>query len=87
MLINWFTVAAQIVNFLILVALLKRFLYGPIVAAMSAREGRIAAQLTEAQRKKAAGGARGGRPAPEDPGNRRAAPGDADRGRTPGGGP
>lgn len=52
MLINWFTVAAQIINFLILVALLKRFLYGPIVAAMSAREGRIAAQLTEAQQKR-----------------------------------
>jgi F-type H+-transporting ATPase subunit b len=51
-LINWFTVAAQIVNFLILVALLKRFLYGPIVAAMSAREERIAAQLTEAQQKR-----------------------------------
>ncbi len=52
MLINWFTVAAQIVNFLILVALLKRFLYSPIVAAMSAREERIAAQLTEARQKK-----------------------------------
>lgn len=52
MLINWFTVAAQIVNFLILVALLKHFLYGPIVAAMTAREGRIAAQLTEARQKK-----------------------------------
>lgn len=52
MLINWFTVAAQIVNFLILVALLKRFLYGPIVAAMTAREGRIAAQLTAAQQKR-----------------------------------
>ena len=52
MLINWFTVAAQIVNFLILVALLKHFLYGPIVAAMTAREGRIAAQLTEARQKR-----------------------------------
>ncbi len=52
MLINWFTVAAQIVNFLILVALLKRFLYGPIVAAMTAREGKIAAQLTEAREKR-----------------------------------
>jgi F-type H+-transporting ATPase subunit b len=51
-LINWFTVAAQIVNFLILVALLKRFLYGPIVAAMSAREGRIAAQMAAAEQKR-----------------------------------
>ena len=53
MLINWFTVAAQIVNFLILVALLKRFLYGPVVAAMSAREDAIAARLTAARQKKA----------------------------------
>jgi F-type H+-transporting ATPase subunit b len=53
-LINWFTVAAQIVNFLILAALLKRFLYGPIVAAMAAREGKIAAQLTEARQKREA---------------------------------
>ena len=52
MLINWFTVAAQIINFLILVVLLKRFLYGPIIEAMSAREGRIAAQLAEAQQKR-----------------------------------
>ena len=52
MLINWFTVAAQIINFLILVALLKHFLYGPIVAAMTAREGKIAAQLTEAREKR-----------------------------------
>ncbi len=27
--IDWFTVIAQIINFLILVALLKRFLYRP----------------------------------------------------------
>jgi F-type H+-transporting ATPase subunit b len=51
-LINWFTVAAQIVNFLILVVLLKRFLYGPIVAAMAAREDKIAAQLAEARQKR-----------------------------------
>ncbi len=52
MLINGFTVAAQIVNFLILVALLKHFLYGPIVAAMAAREGKIASQLAEARQKR-----------------------------------
>ena len=34
MLIHWFTVLAQIINFLILVYLLKRFLYGPIIRAM-----------------------------------------------------
>jgi F-type H+-transporting ATPase subunit b len=51
-LINWFVVAAQIVNFLILVLLLKRFLYGPIVQAMAAREERIASQLAAAQKKR-----------------------------------
>jgi F-type H+-transporting ATPase subunit b len=40
-LIDWFTVAAQIVNFLILALLLRRFLYGPIVKAMDEREARI----------------------------------------------
>ncbi len=52
MLIDWFTVAAQIVNFLILVALLKHFLYGPIIAAMTAREVRIEANLSEARQKR-----------------------------------
>lgn len=52
MLIDWFTVAAQGVNFLLLVYLLKRFLYGPIIRAMDAREAKIAAQLQEAQEKK-----------------------------------
>lgn len=52
MLINWFVVAAQIINFLILVFLLKRFLYGPIVKAMATREERIASQLAAAQQKR-----------------------------------
>ena len=52
MLINWFTVAAQIVNFLILAALLKRFLYGPIVSAMAAREERIASEMAVAAQKR-----------------------------------
>ena len=51
MLIDWFTVAAQIVNFLVLVALLKRFLYGPLIHAIDAREQRIAAQVAEADQK------------------------------------
>ena len=49
MLIDWFTVFAQIVNFLILVFLLRRFLYGPIVNAMQAREDRIRQQLEAAE--------------------------------------
>ncbi len=53
MLINWFTVVAQIVNFLILVFLLKRFLYKPIVKHMNEREERIATRLQEAREKRA----------------------------------
>lgn len=49
MLIDWFTVGAQIVNFLILVGLLKYFLYGRITRAMREREEKIAARLAEAQ--------------------------------------
>ena len=49
MLINWFTVFAQIINFLILVYLLKRFLYGPIVRAMDERERKIADTLNRAR--------------------------------------
>ncbi len=53
MLIDWFTVIAQVVNFLILVWLLKRFLYRPILDAVDAREKRIAAELADAAAKKA----------------------------------
>jgi len=49
--IDWVTVAAQIVNFLVLVWLLKRFLYGPIVRAMQRREQHIADRLGEADEK------------------------------------
>jgi F-type H+-transporting ATPase subunit b len=53
MLIDWFTVAAQALNFLILVWLLKHFLYQPILDAIDAREKRIAAELADADAKKA----------------------------------
>lgn len=52
MLIDWFTVVAQIINFLILVWLLKRFLYQPIFKALDAREKRIAAELAAAAARK-----------------------------------
>ena len=48
MLIDPFVVIAQIINFLILVTLLKRFLYKPITQAMEARAQRIELQLEEA---------------------------------------
>jgi F-type H+-transporting ATPase subunit b len=53
MLIDWFTVAAQALNFLILVWLMKRFLYKPILHAIDAREERIAKELADADAKKA----------------------------------
>jgi F-type H+-transporting ATPase subunit b len=52
MLIDWFTVGAQVVNFLILVWLLKRFLYKPILHAIDERERRIAKELADADTKK-----------------------------------
>lgn len=51
MLIDWFTVAAQVVNFLILVALLKHFLYDRIIQAMDEREGKVRARLDEAEKR------------------------------------
>lgn len=49
--IDWFTFFAQIVNFLILVGLLRWFLYGPIVNAMQQREQKIADRWTAAEQK------------------------------------
>lgn len=46
--IDWFTFIAQIVNFLILLALLKRFLYGPILKAIAEREAQIASRFEQA---------------------------------------
>ena len=51
MLIDWFTVGAQTLNFLILVWLMKRFLYKPILNAIDAREKRIARELADADKK------------------------------------
>ena len=51
--VDWFTVIAQVVNFLVLVLLLKRFLYGPIIEAMERREQLIAERLHSADAKAA----------------------------------
>jgi F-type H+-transporting ATPase subunit b len=53
MLIDWFTVGAQALNFLVLVWLMKRFLYQPILHAIDAREKRIAAELADVDAKRA----------------------------------
>jgi F-type H+-transporting ATPase subunit b len=52
MLIDWFTVGAQALNFLILVWLMKHFLYKPILHAIDEREKRVAAELANADKKK-----------------------------------
>jgi F-type H+-transporting ATPase subunit b len=51
MLIDWFTVGAQALNFLILVWLMKHFLYRPILHAIEEREKRIATELANADKK------------------------------------
>jgi F-type H+-transporting ATPase subunit b len=53
MLIDWFTVGAQVVNFLVLVWLMKRFLYKPILGAIDTREERIARELAAGERMQA----------------------------------
>lgn len=49
--VDWITVIAQVINFLILVWLLKRFLYRPVIEAMQRREQRIAERLTSADQR------------------------------------
>src|ERR1039457_4038510 len=53
MLIDWFTIGAQALNFLILVWLMKHFLYKPILNAIDTREKRIAKEVADADAKKA----------------------------------
>jgi F-type H+-transporting ATPase subunit b len=52
MLADWFTIVAQALNFLILVWLMKRFLYQPVLHAIDEREKRIATELANADAKK-----------------------------------
>ena len=52
--INWFTVIAQVINFLVLVWLLKKFLYKPILNAIDEREKKITDKLKDADAQKAA---------------------------------
>lgn len=61
MLIDPFTIAAQLVNFALLVWLLRRFLYGPVTRAMKAREARVREEVEEARRLRAEAEAEGER--------------------------
>lgn len=49
MLVDWFTIAAQAVNFVVLVAILRYFLYGRIIKTVEARERDIESRLEEAE--------------------------------------
>ena len=51
MLIDWFTVGAQVLNFVVLVWLMKHFLYQPVLNAIAAREKRISDQIAVATAK------------------------------------
>lgn len=52
--IDWFTFVAQIFNFVLLVYLLKRFLYKPVLNAIRDREERVRGRLEEARVKEEA---------------------------------
>jgi F-type H+-transporting ATPase subunit b len=49
MLVDWLTVLAQAANFLLLVYLLRRFLYGPITGAIEDRRRAIEARAAQAE--------------------------------------
>lgn len=49
--IHWPTVVIQIVNFLILVIVLKKFLYKPVLGAMDAREKAVQDRIKEAEKR------------------------------------
>lgn len=61
MLIDPFTVVAQVVNFVLLIWLLRRVLYGPITRAMEARDARIREEVENARRLRAEAAAEGER--------------------------
>lgn len=49
--VDWFTTGAQIINFLILIWLLKKWLFKPIIEAMEQREQGLASRLQQAESK------------------------------------
>lgn len=54
MLFDWFTVFAQLINFLILVFLLQRFLYKPITKTIQTRQKQLETRWHQADKKQAA---------------------------------
>ena len=53
--LNWTTFVLEIINFLVLVWILKRFLYRPVLATLKKRQEKIEQKLDEAARSKAEG--------------------------------
>ena len=53
--LNWTTFVLEILNFLVLLWILKRFLYRPVLAALTQRQENIEQKLDEAARLKAEG--------------------------------
>lgn len=47
--IDWFTVIAQILNFVVLIWILKRFLYQPVLKTMSERQESVRRSISEAR--------------------------------------
>ena len=47
--IDWMTLVLEIINFLVLVWILKRFLYKPVMEAIAARQRRVDGKLAEAK--------------------------------------
>ncbi len=50
--IDYFTIIAQIINFLILVFLLRHFLYRPVITAMDEREQKMVSKLKDVEQKR-----------------------------------
>lgn len=52
MLINWLTVSAQLFNFLLLVWLLNKFLFKPVLVAIEIRDKKLASKWQDAEQEK-----------------------------------
>jgi F-type H+-transporting ATPase subunit b len=50
--IDYFTIVAQIINFLVLVFLLRHFLYRPVITAMDEREQKMVSKLKDVEQKR-----------------------------------
>lgn len=49
--INWFEITAQVINFFIILFILQKFFYGPVMDVMEKRQKKIQESLMKADRK------------------------------------